>query len=178
MARRLKSSTEGDGDIDTFDYLPSYYSADTLILGCGNPLMGDDGFGPELVSYLAANVSMPDGVLALDTGMGVTRILLDLAIAPRKPRRLVVADAMRLGKPPGTVSLTSLDAFEVRPVRAFSAHQEPTSSLLRELGELGGIEVLLLTVEPERMPEEVSPGLSAAVGDAIVRACDLLRELC
>lgn len=120
---------------------------------------------------------MPDGVLALDTGMGVTRILFDLALAPRKPQRLIVADAMRLGEPPGTVSLVPLDSLEIKRVRAFSVHQEPTSCLLKELSELSGIEVFLLAAEPERMPQEVSPGLSAAVRDAISAACDLLQDL-
>lgn len=149
-----------------------------MILGCGNSLLGDDGFGPELVGHLGTHAPMADGVLALDSGMGVTTILLDLALAPRRPRRLVVADAMRLGRPAGSVSLVRLDEIEVAPVRAVSAHQEPTSALLKELSGLTGIEVWLLSVEPERMPEEVSPGLSKVVGDAIPRACALLRELC
>ena len=162
--------------IATDAVLPRYCLADTLILGCGNPLLGDDGFGPELIAYLDAHAALGEGVLALDSGMGVSRILFDVALARGGPRRIVVADAMRLGESSGTVSLRTLDEIPATRARAISAHQEPASCLLRELGELSGVEVLLLTVEPECMPSEVSPGLSAAVRAAIPRACELLGE--
>jgi len=156
--------------------LPAHCLAETLVLGCGNDLLGDDGFGPALVDRLLQE-GLPGGVLALDTGMGVTRLLFDVALSPRRPRRLIVADAVRLGRTPGTVSLLPLDAIAEREVRAISAHQEPTSCLLKELGAVGGIEVWLLAVEPERMPEEVSPGLSPAVQAALPVAGAALRRL-
>ena len=62
------------------------------------------------------------------------------------------------------MSALPLDSMKPDQVRSFAEHQEPTSCLLKELRDMGGIEVMLLVAEPEFMPEEVSPGLSA--GDA------------
>ena len=114
---------------------------------------------------------------AFDTGMGFTQILFDIALASHKPHRLIVADAMRLGKIIGTVSVLSLDSGQIKMVRAFSFHKEPTSCLLKELSELVGIKVYWLAVEPERMPREVSPGLSVAISDSLPAAGRRLAEL-
>ena len=53
-----------------------------LILGCGNILFGDDGFGPAVIKYLEAQASLPETVLAVDIGTGIKEFLFDLIIAP------------------------------------------------------------------------------------------------
>jgi len=161
----------------TVQDLPGYCLADTLILGLGNDLLGDDGFGPAVIERLLALGDLPAGALALDTGMGVTRLLFDIALSDRRPQRLIAVDAVRLGRPAGTVSLLPLDAIEPGRVRAASAHQEPTTCLLKELGALSGMDIFLLAAEPEVMPEEVSPGLSPAVQGAVEAACAVLRDM-
>ncbi len=80
---------------------------------------------------------------------------------------------MRLGLPAGTVSVLPLESIE-NQVRSFSAHQEPTSQLLKDLRELGGIEVIMLVAEPDFMPPEVSPGLSPAMREAVLKAGDYI----
>ena len=158
------------------EYLPDFCRADTVVMGCGNRLLGDDGFGPALVSSLRDLGGIPERVVLLDAGTGITRLLFDIALAPSKPRRLIVVDAMKLGLPAGTLSFVPLDSFTPERLRVFSEHQEPTSCLLRELRDLSGIEVLLLVAEPEFMPDEVSPGLSSAMQHAVVQAGKLIRS--
>lgn len=163
------------GDIpEAGDCLPGFCRADTVVMGCGNILLGDDGFGPEVIRYLLDGGRIPDNVMLLDAGTGISRLLFDIALSPCKPRRLIVVDAMRLGLPPGTVSALPLDSVRPEQVRTFADHQEPTSVLLKELRDMGGIEVTLLVAEPEFMPAEVCPGLSPAMREAVLKAGEFI----
>jgi coenzyme F420 hydrogenase subunit delta len=57
-------------------------------------------------------------------------------------------------------------------VNDFSVHHFPSLNLLQELSETAGVEVRILTVQVERLPEEIQSGLSDAVAAAIPAACD------
>jgi Ni,Fe-hydrogenase maturation factor len=56
-------------------------------------------------------------------------------------------------------------------------HQLPTSNLLRELQETCGVEVRVLACQTGPLPEEISQGLSKAVGRAVPQAAEwVIRE--
>jgi coenzyme F420 hydrogenase subunit delta len=156
--------------------LPDFCRVGTVVMGCGNRLLGDDGFGPAVISYLQEHGGTPNDAAILDAGTGISRILFDMALAPSRPKTLIVIDAMKLGLPAGTVSCMSLDSFQSEHSKVFSEHQEPTSCLLKELRDMRGIKVILLVAEPGFTPEEVSPGLSPAMLEAVREAGDLVRS--
>lgn len=78
--------------------IPGATPADTLIIGCGNLIRGDDAAGPILVRRLA-DVALPDGVRLLDGGTAG----MDVAFAMRGVRRVILVDASNLGVEPGTI---------------------------------------------------------------------------
>jgi hydrogenase maturation protease len=71
---------------------------DTLIVGCGNLLRGDDAAGPVLVRILAGR-DLPAGVRLIDGGTAG----MDVAFAMKGARRVIVVDASRVGVEPGTI---------------------------------------------------------------------------
>ena len=71
---------------------------DTVIVGCGNLLRGDDAAGPVLMRLLADR-DLPPGVRLIDGGTAG----MDVAFAMRGARRVVVIDASRIGVEPGTI---------------------------------------------------------------------------
>lgn len=71
---------------------------DTLVVGCGNLLRGDDAAGPVLVRLLAER-GTPEGIRLIDGGTAG----MDVAFAMRGARRVVVVDASSIGVEPGTV---------------------------------------------------------------------------
>jgi len=71
---------------------------DTLIVGCGNLIRGDDAAGPVLVRILSER-EMPAGVRLIDGGTAG----MDVAFAMRGARRVIIIDASHIGVPPGTV---------------------------------------------------------------------------
>jgi coenzyme F420 hydrogenase subunit delta len=157
--------------------LPEFCRASTLVLGCGNVLFGDDGFGCALVEYVNSHHRVPDGVCLLDAGTGVRKLLFTLSLSPVRPRRLLIVDALDAGRTPG--EFFEIDPSEIPAIKLddFSMHQIPTSNLLRELQEACGVEVRVLACQTGPLPEEICPGLSPPVQAALPRAAEwLVRE--
>ncbi len=152
--------------------VPEFCRKPTLILGCGNILFGDDGFGSAAVEYLEAHCAVPDDVCLLDVGTGVRKLLFTLCLSPVRPRRLLILDALDLGRTPG--ELFVIDPAEIPAIKLddFSLHQLPTSNLLRELQEQCGVEVRVLACQTGPLPEEVRPGLSEPVRRALAQAAE------
>jgi coenzyme F420 hydrogenase subunit delta len=148
-------------------FLPDFCRKPTLILGCGNTLFGDDGFGCELVDYLERNYPIPETVCLLDVGTGVRKLLFTLCLSPARPERLLVLDALDVDRAPGEI--LEINPAEIPSIKLddFSLHQIPTSNLLRELETHCGVEVRVLACQSGPLPGEVRPGLSAAVRAAL-----------
>jgi coenzyme F420 hydrogenase subunit delta len=156
--------------------LPEFCRASTLVLGCGNILFGDDGFGCALVEYVNAHYRVPDDVCLLDAGTGVRKLLFTLSLSPARPQRLLVVDAFDAGRAPG--EFFEIDPAEIPVIKLddFSMHQIPTSNLLRELQESCGVEVRVLACQTGPLPEQICPGLSPALLAAVPRAAEWLVE--
>jgi len=151
-------------------------NARTIIFGCGNTLFGDDGFGPAVIKRLKEGSSLPEGVAVEDVGTSIGDILFDLAIAPEKPASLWIVDAVRIrGRNPGEVFELEVEDIPREKTADFSMHQFPAINLLKELRSEGGVEVRILAVQSEELPEEVRPGLSQSAETAVDEAVQILR---
>ena len=157
-------------DLEDDAALPDFCRKPTLILGVGNILFGDDGFGCAVVDHIEKNTQVPSHVCILDVGTGVRSLLFTLVISPVRTKRLLVLDAIDAGRVPG--ELFEIDPSDIPPVKLddFSMHQIPTSNMLLELKERCGIEVRILACQTGPLPEEVRPGLSAPVARAVPEA--------
>ncbi len=155
------------------DYaMPDFCRKPVLILGCGNILFGDDGFGCAMVEHLQAQFEVPESVCLLDAGTGVRKLLFTLCLSAVRPRRILIVDAVDMGRAPG-------EWFEIEPADIpavklddFSLHQFPTSNLLRELEKQTGVEVRVLACQTGPLPDQVCPGLSEPVRRALPHAAE------
>lgn len=156
--------------------IPEFCRKPVLILGCGNVLFGDDGFGCILIEHLQAHFETPEGVCLADAGTGVRRLLFTLCLSPVRPRRILVVDAVDVGRAPG--EWFEIDPAEIPAVKLddFSMHQLPTSNLLRELQQRSGIEVRVLACQTGPLPDQVCPGLSEPVRRALPHAAEWVRR--
>ncbi len=150
-----------------------------LILGCGNVLFGDDGFGPEMIAHLEAHYTLPETVLAQDIGTGLRDFLFDLMIAPTKPKRIFILDAICLpDRKAGELFEIDLEQLSAGKPHGGFFHQFPTLGQLQELKGLTGVEFRILAVQTGEFPDTVRPGFSPEVKEAIPRACDwLIKEI-
>ncbi len=146
-----------------------------LVFGCGNTLVGDDGFGPAVIDYLSAHYTLPSHAAAFDAGTGIRELLFDLALMPKKPRLIFIIDAVSDSpNAPGEIFEIDMNLIPAIKVNDFSLHQFPSVNLLRELREDAGVEIRVLAVQAKEIPEEVRPGLSDQVRAAVPRACEWL----
>jgi coenzyme F420 hydrogenase subunit delta len=153
---------------------PEWYDKSVLILGCGNILIGDDGFGPAVAQRLRGNFTIPADVCVFDAGTSVRQILFDTVLSEKKPSKIVIVDAMDCGREPGELFLLDIDFLPKIKLDDFSMHQIPTSNLLRELRDLCGIEVIVIACQVSHTPDSVDPGLSIPVEGAVKNAAEIL----
>lgn len=142
----------------------------TLVIGLGNPLMGDDGLGVAALELLREEWDLPVEVELVDGGTWGMNLLPLVESA----RRLILVDAIRGGAKPGT--LTVLERSELP--RYFALKLSPHQIDLREilaLAELRGLlpeHLVAIGIEPERV--EMEMGLSPRVRAGLAKVTDLV----
>ena len=80
-----------------------------LVVGVGNVLNGDDGFGVEVARKLAAR-PLPAGVRLAEIGIGGIHLVHELMDGYDA---LVVVDAVDRDRPPGTVMVIEAEVLDV-----------------------------------------------------------------
>ncbi len=159
-----------------YETLPAYCQARVVVLGVGNILFGDDGFGPEVANYLISHYTIPDELYVMDVGTGVRKLLFTITLSDVKPEEIVVVDAVDWGQDIGSLTLMSAADLPASKVDDFSLHQLPTSNLLRELQEECGVEVTVVACDVSVMPGTIQPGLTPAVQNAVIAAAQLIAN--
>jgi len=152
------------------DTVPAFCRARVLILGVGNVLFGDDGFGPEVVDHLTRNYRTPDDFYVMDVGTGVRKLLFTLTLSEQVPEEVVILDAVDGGKGDCQVGEIRLDTLPTTKTDDFSLHQVPDSNMLRELQEHRGVKVTIVACDVGVVPQVVRPGLSPGTRQAVLAA--------
>ena len=144
----------------------------TLILGLGNVLMGDDGFGPHVVRAFEEQFVAGPGVAVVDLGTPG----LDLTPWLADADHAIVVDTVHANDAPGTLHVyTKEDVVRHVPFSRVSPHDPGLKESLLTLEFAGRAprQLTLIGVVPHR----VAPGtqLSPAVRDAMPAA---LQAIC
>ena len=154
------------------------HSKSCLVFGCGNPLFGDDGFGPKVIEHLEAHYKMPGHAACMDSGTSIRDVLFDLLLSESKPRQIVIIDAAdQEGRTPGEIFEIAVDAIDAKKTSDFSLHQFPTTNMLKELKEYTDVDVRVLVAQVQHIPEEISPGISSPVTAAVPEMCRRVMEI-
>ena len=143
----------------------------TLVLGLGNPLVSDEGFGVQAVQRLQERFRFPDDVEVVDGGTLGLRLLPILEDADR----VLILDAVDISRPAGTVVRIGWeDVHRALPVK-ISPHQETVTEVLAllELRRGKPDEFLIIGCQPAsldmglELSAEVEKGLEKALGDVV-----------
>jgi coenzyme F420 hydrogenase subunit delta len=149
-----------------------------FVFGCGNTLLGDDGFGPAVIEELQAEYILPGYVTLEDVGTGIRDYLFDFILDPAlAPDMLIILDAVDFeGRRPGEVFTITPDAIPAKKIHDFSLHQFPTVNLLRELAEYTRSAVHIIAAQIEHIPDEIQPGLTPSMRQAVKEAGEQVRH--
>jgi coenzyme F420 hydrogenase subunit delta len=158
-------------------FLETIYK-DVVVLGCGNILYGDDGFGPNVAEYLENACPLPDHVSVINAGTGVREMLFDLVISEQRPKKIIVIDAIDTRRIPGEVFKIPLEEMPDHKTDDFSIHHMPTTNMLKELRDFCDVEVIIIVAQIESIPEAVKPGLTKALMGAVAVAAEEVLRIC
>ncbi|MDR3514654.1 MAG: HyaD/HybD family hydrogenase maturation endopeptidase [Azospirillaceae bacterium] len=114
-----------------------------LVLGIGNLLWADEGFGVRCIEQLNRTHVMAPGVMLMDGGTQGLYLLHHVQAA----RRLIVFDAIDYGLPPGTLKLVRDDDVPCfTGVRKMSLHQTGFQDVLSAASLLGATPEAMLLI--------------------------------
>jgi len=137
----------------------------TLILGIGNILWADEGFGVRAVEMLHRHYAFPANVRLLDGGTQGIYLVEHVQAADI----LVVFDAIDYGLAPGTLKLIEGDSVpKYLGAKKMSLHQTGFQEVLAMAEMLGGYpqHILLVGVQPVQL-EDFGGSLRPEVKDCI-----------
>ena len=143
----------------------------TLVVGLGNPILGDDGVGWRIAQELQTRQNLPpdvDVVCLAVGGISLMESLIGYAKA-------IIIDAIVSQRAPlGTIKRFTLEELsDPSSGHLSSAHDTSLQNALRigrELGVQLPDEIIVITVESQRVyefSEELSPAITAAIPSVI-----------
>ena len=118
-----------------------------VVIGLGNPLMGDDGLGLAVLDELRSGYALPEDVELVDGGTWGMTLLPTIEDAGE----LILIDAIDAGQPPGTLIRLERDRLPRYLATKISPHQVDLRDVLG-LAELRGTlpsNTVALGLQPE-----------------------------
>ncbi len=139
----------------------------TAIVGIGNPIRGDDGFGPKLIEMLK--------------GRSIDAFLFDCGTAPENyilpivstsSDTIILIDTANLGVKPGEMKV--LDSGDISNV-SFSTHS-PSPRLFVDLLRTGqdNLNIFIVSIQPKMT--SLGEGLSVEVKNSLSILADIFVE--
>ncbi len=146
-----------------------------LVLGIGNILWADEGFGVRVVEALHGTRAFPDNVTLLDGGTQGLYLLPYLEEADG----VIIVDAVDYGLPPGTLHILHDDEVPaVLASRKVSLHQTGFQEILGLLALRGHTpkRIVLVGVQPELL-DDYGGGLTQTVADQVAPAAEKVLSI-
>ena len=141
-----------------------------LIMGVGNYLMSDDGIGVHAIHALQ-RLTLPRNIELLDAGTATMSFLSNLS----GRRKVIIIDAVRSGKPAGTLYRFSPDDIYVQKETAISLHQVGIIENIALSGFIdeASADIVVYGIEPGNMEcgMSLSPEVEAGLPKLIDRIC-------
>ena len=151
---------------------------EVLILGIGNLLWADEGFGVRAVEHMHRNWALPANVRMLDGGTQGIYLVQEI----RDADILVVFDAVDYGLPPGTLKRVEGDEVpSFLGVKKVSLHQTGFQEVLAMAEMMGDqpAHQLLIGVQPVELDDfggSLRPEVKAQIEPAIALALEYLGQ--
>ena len=150
------------------------HPAEVTILGVGNVILRDEGFGVRVAEYLDAHYDFPESVQVIDGGT----LGIELTQYVTGTQKLLVIDSINGGAEPGTVFRFAGDEVMEHFQDKLSAHEIGIQDVLALLQVTGKAipEVVVIGAQPYDLEAgvELSPGMQALLPQIVNQA---LQEL-
>jgi hydrogenase maturation protease len=148
---------------------------EVLVLGIGNVLWADEGFGVRAVEALHAAYTFPAGVVLQDGGTLGLALYEPVASA----RRVLVFDAIDYKLAPGTLKVLRDDEVPAWGRTKLSSHQTGFNDVLAlaQLNNRAPETIVAIGVQPEELSDfggSLRPAVRVRLADAVALAAEQL----
>jgi len=148
--------------------------SEIVIVGCGNPLFGDDGFGPAVIEEME-KLTLPDNVTIMDGGAGAPHFIFNFLNA-EVTKKLIVVDIADFNAKPGSIS--KMSGKELKPGAYVDPHSWDGIDQLCRVRDR--IDTTVILCQPTKIinkgDAEVDMELSEEVRNAIPKAIQVILE--
>ena len=151
-------------------------SADITILGIGNIILSDEGFGVRVVEYLEKNFNFPDNVQLLDGGT----LGIELTQFITGTKKLLIIDSIDGGKEAGTMFHLVGDEVKKHFSEKISMHEVGIQEVLTMLELTGKAvpEVVVIGAQPFDLEAgvDLSPDMAKLLPKVAELAVEILKS--
>lgn len=149
------------------------YNHENLIVGCGNILYGDDGFGCEVIKYMKDNnITLPGDTILIDGATSAPHYIFTLP--EDKWKNIIIIDIASMNKKAGTIDVLEIDEI-VEEDRYMDVHGLSATYPLHDLKDR--INIKIVACQPENLPEEMEIGLSTTLQESIIPTVKKTEEV-
>ncbi len=149
------------------------YNHENLIVGCGNTLYGDDGFGPEVIKYIKENnIEFPGDTCIIDGATSAPHYIFTLP--QEKWKNIIIIDIASLNEKSGTIKVLDLDQIHEEE-RYMDVHGLSATYPLHDLKNK--VNIKLVVIQPENIPLEMEMGLSKVLEEKIPQTVNTTIKL-
>jgi len=151
---------------------PEVLFTEIVIVGCGNPLFFDDGFGPAVFEEMQKH-TLPDNVTIIDAGLGGPHFIFTL-LDPEVTKKLVIVDIADYGAEPGKI--TKLRPEDLPPGSYRDAHSWDLAEPLQRIKDQ--IDITIIGCQPARVTDpDMEIELSDEIQKAIPKTVQIVLEI-
>jgi hydrogenase maturation protease len=145
----------------------------TTILGLGNTLLRDEGFGVHFLKYLAEKYSFPESVNLVDGGT-LSYGLLDIISSCE---RMLVIDVIKSDDRPGSIYRFTHAEMELHRTTPTSAHEVEFFDVLNKAEMLDDLpETIFLCIAPQEYGGEMNMTMTETMYQAFPKMAELLLK--
>lgn len=143
---------------------------ETIVVGCGNVLFQDDGFGPRVAEELS-KFELPPGIRVIDGGTGAPHLIFTLLDETCK--NLIILDCIDWKAKPGTLRKFTVD--ELPKGKFIDAHNWTLSEPLHQIKDK--VNIVVIGCQPAKVSEpDIVWELTEEVEKAIPQAIRMVFE--
>jgi hydrogenase 3 maturation protease len=153
-------------DNQSLDRLKTLTGTNTLIMGMGQILKGDDGIGPLIVEKLTGKISAD----IIEAGTVPENYIQP--IVKKAPQNLLIIDAMDFEADPGTIRLFLPQQISSA---AFSTHTLSPRLFINLIKKQLNVDVYLIGIQPANL--EFGQSLSKSVTGALEKLVEILVKI-
>lgn len=158
-----------------------YLNKEILILGCGNILFGDDGFGPSVISYINKfkdnkySIFNSEKIGLIDAGTAASHFVLSLIDDDTYVKKIIIIDIIDYKLIPGSLKKLTVDDLPKIKKYHIDAHDMPLSGMLIDLNKKYNIDICVIGCQYKYISApDVLLELSKEVKNSIEPAIDMI----